>query len=142
MYILCLFRTCRARKDTDAARINADEKQVKDVIATINEMIEPFQSDSQENGIVNLSSGVVTPDDVVTDLLDAFDKGNDGFEQFVSNKLLVDDPDIFNPIAKQKIKTFASIKKPVTRLTYKGQFVSLKANRNTFARLFMVGQRR
>ena len=142
MYILCLSRTCRARKDIDVARINADEKQVKDVIATISEMIDPFQSDSQENGIVNLSSGVVAPEDVVTDLLDAFDKGNYGFEQFVSNKLLVDDPDIFNPIAKQKLKTFASIKKPVTRLTSKGQAVSLKADRNTFARLFMIGQRR
>lgn len=142
MYILCLSRTCRARKDIDVARINADEKQVKDVIATISEMIDPFQSDSHENGIVNLSSGLVAPEDVVTDLLDAFDKGNDGFEQFVSNKLLVDDPDIFSPIAKQKLKTFASIKKPVTRLTSKGQVVSLKADRNTFARLFMIGQRR
>ena len=50
------------------------------------------------------------PKDVVTDVVSAFDKGN--VSQFLWNKLLVDEPDIFSPIAKQKLKTFASIKKP------------------------------
>ena len=89
------FTTCRARKDIDVARINADEKQVKDVMVTISKMIDPFQDD-----IVNLASGVVAPK------VGAFDKGNVAFKQFVSNKLLVDEPDIFSPITKQKLKTF------------------------------------
>ena len=105
------FATCRARKDIDVTRINADEKQVEDVIATTSKMVDPFQNDLQEDGIVNLSSGVVAPEDVVTDLVGAFDKGNVAFKQFVSNKFLVGEPDIFSPIAKQKLKTLVSIKK-------------------------------
>ena len=136
------FTTCRARKDIDGARINADEKQVKDVMATISEMIDPFQDDFQEDGIVNLSSGVVAPEDVVADLVGAFDKGNVVFKQFVSNKLLVDEPDIFFPIPKQKLRTFVSIKKPAASVTSKGEIISQKADRNTFARLFMIGQKR
>lgn len=132
----------RARKDNDASRMSADEKQVLQVIDTIGEMVDPFQDDPEENDLVNLSSGVVAPDDIVADLSGAFDKGNEAFEQFVSNKLLVEEPDIFDPIAKQKLKTFASTKKAVSRLTSKGQIVSLKADRSTFARLFMIGQKR
>ena len=111
-------------------------------MATISEMIDPFQDDLQEDGIVNLVSGLVAPDDVVANLVGAFDKGNVTFKQFVSNKLLVDKPDIFSLIAKQKLKTFVSIKKPAARVTSKGEIISLKANRNTFARLFMIGQKR
>ena len=132
----------RSRKDIDDARINADEKQVKELIDTISEMIDPFKNDPEEKGLANLSSGVVAPADVITDLTAAFDRGNDTFEQFVSDKLLVDEPDIFSPISKLKLKTFASSKKTVTRRTSKGQIVSLKADRSTFARLFMIGQKR
>ena len=132
----------RARKDNDASRISADEKQVLQVIDTIGEMVDPFQDDPEENDLVNLYSGVVASDDIVADLAGAFDEGNKAFEHFVSNKLLVEEPDIFHPIAKQKLKTFTSAKKAVSRLTSKGQIVSLKADRNMFARLFMIGQKR
>ncbi|CAB3997157.1 Hypothetical predicted protein [Paramuricea clavata] len=43
-------------------------------------IMDPFQDDPQENGMVSLSSGTVAPEDVVTDLDGAFDKGNDVFE--------------------------------------------------------------
>ena len=118
----------RAQKDNDASRISADEKQVLQVIDTIGEMVDPFQDDPEENDLVNLSSGVVASDDIVADLAGAFNKGNEVFEHFVSNKLLVEEPDIFHPIAKQKLKTFTSTKKAVSRLTSKGQIVSLKSN--------------
>ena len=86
---------------------------------------------------------MVALDDIVADLAGAFDKGNEALEHFVSNKLLVEEPDIFHPIAKQKLKTFTSTKKAVSRLTSsKGQIVSLKADRSMFARLFMIGQKR
>ncbi|CAB3999752.1 Hypothetical predicted protein [Paramuricea clavata] len=87
----------RARKDTDISRMKADEEQVKEVIKVINEMINPFENDPQEEGLVSLSSGVTAPDDVVSDLSSAFDKGNGAFTQ---------------------------------------------TDRNTFARLFVIGQKR
>ena len=138
------FTTCRPRKDIDVARINADEKQVKDVMVTISKMIDPFQDDLQQDGIVNLASSVVAPKDVVVDLVGAFDKGNVAFKHFVSNKLLVDEPDIFSPTSKKKkLKTFVLIKKPAARVTSKGgEIIFLKADRNTFARIFMIGQTR
>ena len=78
---------------------------------------------------------------VVADLVGTFDKGNVVFKQFVSNKLLVDEPDIFSPIPKQKLRTFVSIKEPAARVMSKGEIISLKADRNTFAGLFMIGQK-
>ena len=119
-----------------------DEKQVIEIMDTIREMMDPFQNDPKQISIVNLSSGVVAPDNIEKDLVTALDKGNGAFKAFVSDNLFVDEPNIFTPIKKMNLKTFASIKKDATRRTSKGQLVSLKADRNTFARLFMVGQNR
>jgi hypothetical protein len=105
-------------------------------------MIKPFENDPQEEGLVSFSSGVTAPDDVVSDLSSAFDKGNEAFTQLVSNKLLVEEPDIFSTIPKMKLKTFDALNKPVSRMTSKGQVVSLRTDRNTFARLFVIGQKR
>ncbi|CAB4014755.1 Hypothetical predicted protein [Paramuricea clavata] len=80
--------------------------------------------------------------DVVSDLSSAFDKGNEAFTQLVSNKLLVEEPDIFSTIPKMKLKTFDALNKPVSRMTWKGQVVSLRTDRNTLARLFVIGQKR
>ena len=124
------------------SRMKADGEQVKEVIKVINEMINPFENDPQEEGLVSLSSGVTAPDDVVSDLSSAFDKGNEAFTQLVSNKLLVEEPDIFSTIPKMKLKTFDALNKPVSRMTSKGQAVSLRTDRNTFARLFVIGQKR
>ena len=41
-----------------------------------------------------------------------------------------------------KLKTFASIKKEAKRCTSKGQVVSLKADRSTFSRVFIIDQKR
>jgi hypothetical protein len=84
--------------------MKADEEKVKEVIKVINEMINPFENDPQEEGLVSLSSGVTAPDDVFSDLSSAFDKGNKAFTQLVSNKLLVEEPDIFRTIPKMKQK--------------------------------------
>ena len=84
--------------------MKADEEQVKEVNKVINEMINPFENDPQEEGLVSLSSGVTFPDYVVSDLSSAFDKGNKAFTQLVSNKLLVEEPDIFSTIPKMKLK--------------------------------------
>ena len=77
---------------------------MKAVIKVINEMINPFENDPQEEGLVSLSSGVTAPDDVVADLSSAFDKGNEAFTHLVQNKLLVEEPDIFSTIPKMKLK--------------------------------------
>ena len=85
--------------------MKADEEQVNEVIKVINEMINPFENDPEEDGLVSLSNGITAPDDVAAELSHAFDKGNEVFKQFVSNKLLVEEPDIFSTIPKMKLKT-------------------------------------
>ena len=109
---------------------------------TVNELINPFEEDSQEEGLVSLSSGVTAPDDVASDLSSAYDKGNEAFTQLVSSRLLVEEPDIFSiTILKMRLKAFDALSKPISRMTSKGQVVSLKTDRNTFARLFVIGQK-
>ena len=122
--------------------MKADEEQVKEVIKVINEIINPFENDPEVDGLVSLSNGVTAPDDVAADLSHAFDKGNEALKQFVSNKLLMEEPDIFSTIPKMKLKTFDALNKPASRTTSKSQVVSLKTDRDTFARLFVIGQKR
>lgn len=122
--------------------MKADEEQVKEVVKIISEMINPFENDPENHDLVSLSNGIMAPDDVAADLAHAYDRGNEAFKQFVSNKLLVKEPDIFSTIPKMKLKTFGTLNKPASRTTSKSQVVSLKTDRNTFARLFVIGQKR
>ena len=63
----------------------------------------------QEEGLVSFCSGVTAPDDVASDLSSAYNKGNVAFTQLVSNRLPVEEPDIFSTIPKMRFKTFDTL---------------------------------
>ena len=64
----------RNRKDLDHSRVMKDEEAVCSVISTIQSMSNPFDA-ADDDGIVNIASGVVAPPEVQSPLLDAEEIG-------------------------------------------------------------------
>lgn len=91
--------------------------------------------------IIHLSSCLVATVDVKTDLLAAKQKGEEHLLDFITNRLFVREPDIFSKIQMLKMKTFSSMTKKV-KVHSKGAEVTLKNNRNLFARMLLLAQSR
>lgn len=63
--------------------------------------------DTHQDGIVCLSSGTVTAEEIMRYLLTAPAKGEDAVREFMDQRLLSPSVDIFAPIETQKLKTFS-----------------------------------
>lgn len=116
----------RKLKDLDSTRIHGDEKAVTRIISTIDSMLNPF--DSHQDGIVCLSSGIVSAEEIMTDLLTASEKGERAVQEFMDQRLLSPSVDVFAPIKKLKLKTFSDQAK--TKKTFAaGKEVILRADK-------------
>lgn len=107
---------------------------------TLENMVNPFEPGRTE--LVHLTSGVVATDDVRTDLLKANCIGEERLQTFLTDKLLVSEPDIFATIPKVKLKTFSSMAKKVKITSKSGVDATLRSNRNLFARMLLLAQSR
>lgn len=103
-------------------------------------MANPF--DLEQENLVHIVSGVVAPDAVKHDLLEAKAIGENKFKSFVQEQVTNQTPDIFKSIKKTNLKTFAFALKPVNTTTAKGKEISLKSSRNLFARLLILAKSR
>lgn len=110
------------------------------VIDTINSMANPF--DLEQENLVHIVSGVVAPDAVKHDLLEAKAIGNNKFTSFFQEQVINEKPDLFKSIKKTNLKTFAFALKSVNTTTAKGKEISLKSSRNLFARLLLLAKSR
>ena len=75
-------------------------------MATICSNTNPFNSD--QVGLVGISSGVEVEGNVSDNILQAEQLGKHQFSDFVNNNLLSDKPDLFAKIKQNKLKTFTS----------------------------------
>ncbi|XP_065671561.1 uncharacterized protein LOC136089469 [Hydra vulgaris] len=129
----------RYRKDLDTTSIRNHNEILMEVISTINNMVNPFIT-FPSSELIQISSGRVASCDVKNDLQEAVVKGEFEFQKFVRDKIACESPEIFTTLKRQNLKTFSSLKSNFETKNSKGQMISLKANRNTFARLFLVAQ--
>ena len=113
---------------------------MSDVAATISNMMNPFSTD--QAGLVNISSGIELQNDAASSLLKAERLGEGQISEFCHNNLflIIDDPDIFTKIKRNKLHTFSS--KTVTVKNSKGQQITVKRNRDLFARLLVISKTR
>jgi hypothetical protein len=127
--------------DLGQSRINKDEKDVASLI----EMLEsnwtnPFHAPSD---IASLSTGIVAPADIARDLLEARNKGEAASKLFREERLNTDPPKkgFFEPLPRQKLKTFSDL---LVKKTYQvgGRQIIMKADRNLFAKMILIGQTR
>ena len=137
--ILYQITTYRKRKDLDVSKCERYEKSVQDVMATVAQMINPFEADQEE--LVSLATGAVLENDVADSLLRAEEIGEEQFKTFVQKNLLSEEPDIFTTLKKNKLPTFSSAKKTNVKDS-KGKEITVKMNRNFFARLLILAKSR
>ena len=133
------FNSYRKRKDLDTSKCERYEKSVQDVMATVAQMINPFEADQEE--LVSLATGAVLENDVADSLLRAEEIGEEQFQTFVKKNLLSEEPDIFTTLKKNKLPTFSSAKNATVKDS-KGKEITVKMNRNFFARLLILAKSR
>ena len=103
----------------------------------------PGWSDAFEESedLVSLSSGYVASESVTHDLLTAQKKGTDALTTFVEDRLLSNSKGFYGTLCKLKLGTFSDVQKK-SSLSKEGKTVILRAERNLFARLLVIGQSR
>ena len=99
-------------------------------------MTNPFIG--EQTGLVNISNGVEVDASTADGILNAEELGEYQFSELCQKNLFTDDPDIFNSIKKNKLKTFSSDNVKIKNC--KGQLIALKTDRNLFARLLVMSK--
>ena len=100
------YRTNTKHPDFFPSRIEkdlADVSAVKDVITRM--FISPFE----EEALISLSSGVMPPENIATDLLEAHSKGEIEMRKFVNERLVKQEIGFYDPLKRLKLGTFTKI---------------------------------
>ena len=92
--------------------------------------------------MIHLSSCLVATVDVKTDLLTTKKQGEEQLLDFITTRFLVPESDIFSKITMLKLEHFSSMTKKVKVSPTNGAEVTLKNNRNQFARMLLLAQSR
>ena len=128
----------RRRKDLDTARTIRDERHIQNLMSTITSMMDPFDPKAD---LVSISSGIIASPTVKHDLLNAYETGEHLLCSFMESRLLTNTVDFYSILKAQKLKTFTAQVKSTSTVTSKKE-ITLKADRNLFARLLIIGQTR
>ena len=98
----------------------------------------PFKETSK---LIHLCSGLECSDDGQRDLINAEKKGKEAMINFIEKRIESREKDIFSAIPKMKLKTFSSMKaKKSCRVEDRN--ITIKADRDIFARLLVIGGKR
>ena len=115
-----------SHKDLNPSRISKDEKDVKAILDILsNIFIEPLS----ENPLLCISSGLLATDEVASDIRHALSTGYDAMQTFIDERLLENAiSDIYQPIKRQKLKTFTSMTN-VKKVNVKDRVIAVKAQK-------------
>jgi len=127
-------------KDLWSGRIQRDEQDVKNVMATVTTWHNPFTHQANDKLLINISSGSVATESITSDLLTAYSQGEECFKEFTSEHLQSATKSFFDPIKKLNLNTFSSLAVKSTVSTKVGKQVTLKADRNFLARMLTITQ--
>lgn len=124
-------------KENGSSRMKRDEDDVKKIIEVIEGWINPFEASE----LIVLSSGRVADENVKQDLLTAKEKGRQAFQTFVNERLVTNTKGFFDTFTKLKLGSFRDAQKK-TSVKAGTKNIIIKADRNLFACLLVVGQSR
>ena len=126
--------------DFQQSRTKRDEQDVTAVVDLLeSEWINPF--DGNNSDIVNISTGIAAPPDVVHDLLNARSVGESAYQIFQSDRLEKQNPKFHDTLPKHRLKTFSDVKKQrKTRLSNKETV--LRADHKLFGRMLLIAASR
>lgn len=125
-------------KDLGKKRRLLDETVVSTCQNVIASWTNPFVKNVQ---LVSLSSGIAATDEVLNDLLSASAIGAKQLKEFVTSRIETSNVKFHDPIKKNKLKTFSSLSKKIT-VKVKERMMTIKADRQTFARLMVIQKSR
>ena len=128
----------RIHKETGSARMKRDDEDVKKVIEVISNWRNPFEPSEE---LSSISSGYVTSKSTKQDLLQAKEKGATALTAFVEERIITNSTGIFETLPKLKLGSFRDTHKK-TSVTAGDKNVMIRADRNLFARLLVIGQSR
>ena len=94
-------------KDIAVKRIAHDEACALRSYDLIKDWGSPFK---ENNRLVHISSGVECSPDVECDMINAEKKGKEAMVNFMEKRIESNEEDLYVPIPKMKLKTFASMK--------------------------------
>ena len=130
--------TTRQRAELDDTRTGRDELDIKNIMSSIQNMINPFDPSIDREVLYQITSGQVASDAISADLFDAKERGEKALLDFCEKRLQTHEVGIYDPIKKMKLKTFKDTATSSVTKT-KGKEVTLRADCDLFARLIVVG---
>ena len=136
--------TGEAHKESGKVRVKRDEDDIRKVICTLKTaMSNPFSVDATEDEpLSNLSTGVVMPEELSHSLLNAESLGAQEMKSFVNKRMHTNEVGFWEPLPKMKITTFAVLSKKAKVKSADEKLVTVRADRNLFARLLIVSRSR
>ena len=115
------------------------EKHVTSLLETVESYINPFEYSLDTKHVVNIYNGRLASDELTSELKNAHVFGEESYLEFLQN-LMSDEPNLFKPIEKLSLKTFAEkVKKTSASAS------SLKTSnltRDLFGRLLLLSSTR
>ena len=104
-------------KELTRRRITKDEEDVQSMINTTTEkMINSWEFDpenTEKDPLLHIDTGLVLGPDVAKFLPTAKEQGQKATNDIIDHNLASDDKSFWAPITKMKLKTFASLSKPL-----------------------------
>lgn len=130
-----------SHKESKGMRSVRDENDVNNVIRTIEACAVSPIMPSTSCDLVNITTGAVAPPDVQSDIAHAFKRGDNAFRKFVQERLVSGTVSFHSKLESLKLKSFASLVKSA-KVSVQDREVSVRADRNLFARLLVISQSR
>ena len=121
------------------------KNDIKKVIHTLQTvMSNPFDEDAYREDVplMNLATGVVMPEEISEQLIDAQCLGEARMKLFVSKRINTNEVGFWEPMEKMNIKTFASLSKKAKVKSVDEKLVTVSADRNLFGRLLIASRSR
>ena len=128
--------------DLQPSRIAKDETAVKSIVDLISgNWTNPFNAGP---ALISLSTGALAMDDVANDLTNAYQVGEDAYNEFKEERLQSDTSKIpfFTRLPRMKLKTFSTNSKTKTVDKAHWTVAVLRADRNLFAHMIIMAQSR
>lgn len=115
-----------------------DEEDVRKVVEVISNWRNPFEPSEE---LLSISSGYVASESMKQDLLLAKEKGTIAMTSFVEERLKTNSTGFFETLPKLKLESFRDAWKK-TSVRAGERNVIIRADRNLFAHLLVIGQSR
>ena len=116
-------------KEMGRAKMSRDQDDVRKVLSTLDNWIDPFSS-SESGEICHLASGIEATEHIQRDHLTAHEKGEQAWLKYTQERLIKNNVSIYQPIPKHKLLNFSA----PSKIIIPGRENVVKADRNLFAR--------